>query len=358
MLLHTADWHLGKILDGVSLLPDQWDWFMRFCDSAAAKQPQLILIAGDLFDFGGRNAQAKALFDAIMDRLTTQCGCPIAAIPGNHDDVGWLKACFAPYTEKGLLLIDSVFAPPLQFTVDSFPVLLYAIPYLTAKELNALGADTVQQAMERIFARMKAQMPGGAYTIAMAHGLILPQGNEAVDRLLAANHDSGATLVDSALFSGFDYTALGHIHANLFAEYRCYYAGSPLIYEQKEIGQPKGYNAVYFTQNGTVLQRLSLPPVHPVLRLTGSFDALLQDPPAQARDAYLYLELTDTVPKKDGMQRLKQCFPHLLRLRYASESEVIFPESSSISGQFGAFLSHCGEQISKEEWELFLQLEE
>ena len=109
MLLHTADWHLGKILDGISLLPDQWDWFMRFCDSAAAKQPQLILIAGDLFDFGGRNAQAKALFDAIMDRLTAQCGCPIAAIPGNHDDVDWLKECFAPYTQKGLMLIDSVF---------------------------------------------------------------------------------------------------------------------------------------------------------------------------------------------------------------------------------------------------------
>lgn len=358
MLLHTADWHLGKVLDGVPLLEEQRDWFMRFCDMAASLKPELILICGDLFDYSGQTDEARHLFDTVMERLFGECACPIVATTGNHDEQKWLETCCKQYESRGFHLVTKLPAEPLYFVIDSFAVAVHPIPFLTAETIRSLGADSIQQAMETVIGSLKEEISPEIFQVVMAHGLILPQGNEAVTRLLDANHDSGATLVDSALFEPFDYTALGHIHANLSAQYRCYYAGSPLVYDKKEIGQPKGFNTVTFMPNNAQVKHYSLVQKHPVRCLEGSFDEIESAPPENAKDAYLYLSLTDTVPKKNGFSRMKALFPRLINMRYALlDSGLSYMENSGLAEQFAAFLFHCGETVTDRELEILKQLE-
>lgn len=356
MLLHTADWHLGKVLEGVSLLEDQRDWLARFCSDAERYAPDLILMAGDVFDYAGKTPDAKALFDEVMSRLLAGCGCPIAVIPGNHDDISWLKDCFAPYLHRGVTLVTDRWRR-LSFTVDSYPVSVYAIPY------HADGTMPPQMWMERVIAEISLHFDtasdGKRFRVAMAHGLILPQGNEAVERILAANRDSGAALVDSALFAPFDYTALGHIHANLSAEYRCWYAGSPLVYAEKEIGQPKGYQLVRFTADGIVSTAVGLPPARPVMRLRGYFDELERGErlPKGAKNAYLYLDLLDSMPKPNGFARMKDVFPHLLRMRYADPDVPNLSWTPGLAGELAVFLRRCGIRLTEKEFAVLRRLE-
>ena len=49
-IIHTADWHLGKILNGKQLLEDQKYVLTQFVNQMKVEKPDVIVIAGDLYD--------------------------------------------------------------------------------------------------------------------------------------------------------------------------------------------------------------------------------------------------------------------------------------------------------------------
>ena len=48
--LHTADWHLGKKLNGFDLAADQWTMFKQIENVALTEKVDALVLAGDLFD--------------------------------------------------------------------------------------------------------------------------------------------------------------------------------------------------------------------------------------------------------------------------------------------------------------------
>ena len=65
-LIHTSDWHLGRILYKKSLLEDQrffiYDFFLPALDELS---PDAVMISGDIFDRQIAPTEAIALFDAL-----------------------------------------------------------------------------------------------------------------------------------------------------------------------------------------------------------------------------------------------------------------------------------------------------
>ena len=56
-ILHTADWHLGKVLLGKSLLEDQRYFVERaFYQALEEHQPDCVILAGDVLDVYKRQA--------------------------------------------------------------------------------------------------------------------------------------------------------------------------------------------------------------------------------------------------------------------------------------------------------------
>lgn len=49
-IFHTADWHLGKLVQGVYMTEDQQYILQQFIQAIDEEKPDVIIIAGDLYD--------------------------------------------------------------------------------------------------------------------------------------------------------------------------------------------------------------------------------------------------------------------------------------------------------------------
>ena len=72
--LHTADWHLGRYLHGVSLLEDQAHILDQFVELASNEKVDAVVIAGDVYDRAVPPADAVALLDDVLARLVVGAG--------------------------------------------------------------------------------------------------------------------------------------------------------------------------------------------------------------------------------------------------------------------------------------------
>ncbi len=83
--IHTADWHLGRTFHGISLIEDQAYILEQFIELAKNTQPDVILIAGDIYDRAVPPTDAIKLLDDILSRLVLDLGIKVILIAGNHD---------------------------------------------------------------------------------------------------------------------------------------------------------------------------------------------------------------------------------------------------------------------------------
>mgnify|MGYP002733936375 CR=1 FL=1 len=82
--LHTADLHLGKQLNDLSMLADQGYILDQIISIAETQQVDAVLIAGDVYQRSSPQSEAMALFDRFVSTLVAD-GRKVFAISGNHD---------------------------------------------------------------------------------------------------------------------------------------------------------------------------------------------------------------------------------------------------------------------------------
>ena len=83
--LHTADWHIGKKLQGYDLIEDQRHVLSSILDIAKEEKVEAIVIAGDLYDRSVPAVDAVELYNELMVDWNLKEKIPIFAISGNHD---------------------------------------------------------------------------------------------------------------------------------------------------------------------------------------------------------------------------------------------------------------------------------
>ena len=84
-IVHTADWHLGRILNGKSLLEDQSYILEQFIEAMREERPDVIVVAGDLYDTSYPNKNAIQLLEHTIDILNLEMKIPLILISGNHN---------------------------------------------------------------------------------------------------------------------------------------------------------------------------------------------------------------------------------------------------------------------------------
>ena len=82
-LMHLSDLHLGKIVNGFSMLEDQEYILQEILNMAQEEQPDGVLIAGDVYDKRVPSAEAVGMLDGFLTALAQIC--PVFLISGNHD---------------------------------------------------------------------------------------------------------------------------------------------------------------------------------------------------------------------------------------------------------------------------------
>ena len=68
-LIHLSDLHIGKRVNGFSLLEDQRDILDKVLRIIQDEVPDAVLIAGDVYDKSVPSAEAVDLFDDFLVRL-------------------------------------------------------------------------------------------------------------------------------------------------------------------------------------------------------------------------------------------------------------------------------------------------
>ena len=320
-ILHTADWHLGKIFHNVHLTDDQAHVLEQFVTLAKDARPDAVIIAGDVFDRAVPPPEAVALWDEVVTRLAHETEAHVVVIAGNHDSPHRL-GLNAQLLEQSRVHLRTRFEPaprPLVLRDAHGPVLLFPLPYVDpARARSEAGNPALQEhadVFEHLMAQVRAQTAqagNGARCVVAAHATVL--GGESCDseRRLAIG---GAEEVPPAVFEGAHYVALGHLHRpqRVGADH-VRYAGSLLKYSFSEAGDEKSVSLVELDATGACrIEEIRLSPKRDVRRISGTLDEVLAAAEKDAaREDYLQVELTDTLPVFNAMEKLRAVYPNVL----------------------------------------------
>lgn len=312
-LIHTADWHLGLDLHGVSLLEHQRSVLTALCELALKNKADALLLCGDVFDRVQATPQAIALYDEIMALFLNEAHIPVYLIAGNHDAaprLGSLKSVLSRLRFHVMGRLDP-FASP----IETDDCVFFLLPYFTADEARYFFPDTeiqgMAQAMDVVLSQMKRRLLPNKRNILLSHCFAAGGSVSGSDRSAQVG---GSARVALASFEGFDYAALGHLHAAQSPAPGVRYAGTPLPYSFAEAGQQKSVT-LYDTASGTITP-LPLPMPYTLIEKKGSAEELLsfaQD----AADPSVYYSLALTDKSVDFLieRELRQRLPNLLLLQ-------------------------------------------
>ncbi|MEU6320704.1 exonuclease SbcCD subunit D [Streptomyces sp. NPDC047009] len=324
-ILHTSDWHLGRQLHRVSLLDEQRAFLEYLLETVRHEQVEAVAVAGDVFDRAIPPLDAIDLFKWILEELA-DLQVPLVMISGNHDSPRRLGVNARLIEHAGIHLRTDVddCARPVVLQDEHGPVAFYGLPYLEPGLVHArVGVErpshqaVLSAAMDQVRADL-ARQPAGTRSVVLAHAFVTGADTSESERDITAG---GVPSVAASVFAGVDYAALGHLHRSQQVSERIRYSGSPLAYSFPEAKYPKAMWLVDLGADGTITARKVLCPVPRALHeLTGALQTLLTGAEyAPYQESWLHITLTDPDRPHMAMERLRQRFPHTLRLSFSQE---------------------------------------
>ena len=248
-ILHTSDWHIGKRLMDRERLPEQiaaLDEIVRICET---RDVDLVLVAGDVFDTFMPSADAEEVFFRAVKRMAGQRRA-VVLISGNHDDGVRLAASAPLAAEEGIYLFGSgrdvmpvggargvhaVVSGEGYVVIGNErgeQVYINALPYPNEARLKEEKTEeSYTDKLRRYIARGEAGFSGGMPHLLLSHLFVAGGSVSESERDIDLG---GARAVPPALFDGFDYVALGHLHKPQKFGERVRYSGSLLQYSFDE----------------------------------------------------------------------------------------------------------------------------
>lgn len=318
--LHLADLHLGKRVNGFSMLEDQAHILRQILAILDDEQPDGVLIAGDVYDKSVPSVEAVGLLDGFLTELRAR-GVPVLLISGNHDSPERLAFGGRVMDSCGIHIspvYDGALAPvTLQ---DAFgPVHVWLLPFVKPAHVRRWFPDADIESYTDAVAEAIAHMDidTAARNVLVTHQFVTGGTRSGSEELSVGGTDN----VDSGVFAPFDYVALGHLHgAQHIGRETIRYAGSPLKYSFSEARQHKSVTVVTLGEKGDVQVRtVALTPLRELREIRGSYDELTARSfyeHTTYRSDYLHLILTDEQDVFDAMSRLRTIYPYLMTLDY------------------------------------------
>lgn len=318
--LHLADLHLGKRVNGFSMLEDQAHILRQILAILDNEQPDGVLIAGDVYDKSVPSVEAVELLDGFLTELRTR-GVPVLLISGNHDSPERLAFGGRVMDSCGIHIspvYDGALAPVTLH--DTFgPVHVWLLPFVKPAHVRRWFPDADIESYTDAVAEAVAHMDidTAARNVLVTHQFVTGGARSGSEELSVGGTDN----VDSGVFAPFDYVALGHLHgAQHIGRETIRYAGSPLKYSFSEARQHKSVTVVTLGEKGDVQVRtVALTPLRELREIRGSYDELTARSfyeHTTYRSDYLHLILTDEQDVFDAMSRLRTIYPYLMTLDY------------------------------------------
>lgn len=326
--IHTADWHLGRILFGVHLTEDQEYLLNQLEKIIITKRPDALIIAGDIYDRAVPPPSAIKLLDEFLSRIVHQLKTPVIMIAGNHDSPDRLGFASKILEEQGLFIKGSIFSNPFVTQIkDQFGAVdIYALPYAEPVVVREkLSDDTIVDhhlSMKALVDDIRKQTGKKKKNrkILITHAFVAGGSETESERPLSVG---GSGAVPVSVFKGFDYVALGHLHRSQTAGSKTIrYPGSILPYSFEEGTIEKSVTFVELGQDSCHSETIPLTPKRKLRIVKGEIDELLKN--NNPSDDYIQATLLDKGPVFDAMGKLRDIFPNILHI----ERPYIVPDAT------------------------------
>lgn len=351
--IHLSDLHLGKRVNGYSMLEDQEYILNEIKAVITAEAPDAVLIAGDVYDKPVPPAEAVRLFDDFLVQFS-RLGLKVFVISGNHDSPERIAFGSRLMDASGIYL-----SPVYDGTVtpvslhDAYGVVdVYMLPFIKPAHVRRFYETETEQIQSYTDAMQTAlshlPLDHTHRNVLITHQFVTGSVRAESEEISVGGSDN----IDASVFAPFDYVALGHLHTpqncgqtapTTAAESsedeqadathdtelstdtqagatRIRYCGTPLKYSFSEAKDRKSVTVIELYEKGNLhIHTVPLKPLHDLVELKGTYDTVTARSFYEGtswQEDYTHITLTDEEDIPDAIGKLRAIYHHLMKLDY------------------------------------------
>ena len=377
-LFHISDLHIGKQLHFYNLRDNQIAILNQIVRMAKEQRPDVILIAGDIYDKSVPSAEAYTIFDQFLNQLSDITPpIPVLIIAGNHDSAERLNYA-SSFLEKHHIYI-SVFPPRTEEEMlkkitlkdEHGDVNFYLLPFTKPGFVRHLFEEGTITSYDKAIAALidREQIDFSQRNVLLSHQFYVSgeKQPETCDSEQVYISVGGIDSVDIAVVRQFDYVALGHLHGSQqIGERQIRYCGTPLKYSVSEEKHRKAVTMVTIGEKGEELsiEQFPLTTIQEVRREKGMLSEIISRATPENRHDFISITLTDEAELYKPKEQLEEHYDYILEVRVENSRTKAQLEShvgeASVLDPFEAFREFYqemnNEPMSDEEEKLMMDI--
>ncbi len=318
--IHLSDLHLGKRVNGFSMLEDQKYILTEIINIIDSEKPNAVLIAGDVYDKSVPSAEAVEMLDEFLVCLAKR-NLQVFIISGNHDSPERL-AFGSRLIDVSGIHISPVYngeIKPISLHDEYGIVNIYMLPFIKPVNVRRYFPDeeivNYTDAMRIVINQMNIDTSNR--NILITHQFVTGALRSDSEDISVGGSDN----IDVSVFECFDYTALGHIHRpqNIGSE-RVRYCGTPLKYSFSEAKHKKSVTIIELhAKDDFSVRTVPLTPIHDMAVLKGTYADITNKSYYENtswQEDYVHITLTDEDDIPDAIGKLRTIYHNLMEIKY------------------------------------------
>ena len=345
-IIHTSDWHIGKIVNEYSMIDDQKYILNKLIELIDEENADVLMIAGDVYDRSIPPVEAVELLNETLSSLVIDRN-----VSGNHDSGERLSFGSKILEKQGLYIAgsDEELYRKVVLCENNKNINFYLVPYkdpaLTKKLLDNKEIRSHNDAMIAVIDKIKEDLNENEVNILIGHGYVTMKREEAIDvsdykyevaELETSESErplsiGGTDLIDGNIFKDFDYVALGHLHGRQkIGRETMRYSGSLLKYSFSEVKQKKSVAVLDLKDKYINIELRELSQLRDLRIIKGNIEDLICEgrDVEEGKEDYIQAILTDDGELMNPMEKLKAVYPNTMlitreRKRNVSEDGAV-----------------------------------
>ena len=291
-ILHTADWHIGKILHRQSLYDDISYFFDWMVQRITDEKIDLLLVSGDIFDLANPSNMDTKLYYQTLYRLS-KTNVKVIITGGNHDSISLLDAPSSLLDVLDITVVggakDDIHHEIIPITGNHGAVecIVLAVPFLRDKDLrqsmlasemadkSSFISEAIKQHYDKLVEMTVEKFGHSAPIIAMGH--LYMQGSITSDSEREIHIGNLEGLDSKIIHPEIDYMALGHIHKpqKIGNKNNIRYSGSPVFLDFSERNYDKMVIEIEIEANEIKsITSVAIPKSREILKFTGDLNSV------------------------------------------------------------------------------------
>ncbi len=343
-IIHTGDWHIGKLVHGLHMTEDQRYILKQLVSLIEEENPDVLIIAGDIYDRSVPPVEAVELLDETLSAIVVKYKTKVILIAGNHDSPDRVGFANKMLRDNGLFITGNLSASiqPIVIEDEFGPISFYPIPYSEpALVRELLGDEKIRShdaAMKGIIDRINENIDLKSRNICIAHGYVIGTQSLVESESERPLSIGGSDYVSVEYFDSFNYVALGHLHGpQRVKNDHIRYSGSLMKYSFSEANQKKSVTLINMDQAGNIeIEMKELQPIRDMRIIKGKIENLI-DPDVYSKtntDDYIKAVLTDRGELVDAISKLRAVYPNVLRMEKEQFDREAGHDQTSASSEF------------------------